>query len=297
MNEELNYLAESFIDCQIATEKIIGSEYSDFIALANLSKELASFNRFTNVEVIDLWRKYRINKYIQRKYRLTPHYYKGFKEIVGLDNIYLCKKAQGFFCTFQFGDFNLIDYQLCKIFKTNVFLTRSKYLNISDLKKIKEDEIYPGLLFLDNFLCKRISTEDNTTTFLNLTFKSEAINLLCSLKKPLCLLIADKNRNGESRLVAYNLFKSIHVGQNKKQKLFTCILEPFNLKVRLYPHLWGLWDKLYTYEIRSEENLKFTKLEVDWFDNDKSLGLNIKTGNILNLEKSTKSNLKVLERV
>ncbi|MCU5759555.1 hypothetical protein OCD05_25615, partial [Bacillus cereus] len=75
------------------------------------------------------------------------------------------------------------------------------------------------------------------------------------------------------------------------------ILEPFNLKVRLYPHLWGLWDKLYTYEIRSEENLKFTKLEVDWFDNDKSLGLNIKTGNILNLEKSTKSNLKVLERV
>ncbi|WP_242784669.1 hypothetical protein [Bacillus cereus] len=41
MDEELNYLAECFIDCQIATEKIIGSEYSDFIALANLSKELA----------------------------------------------------------------------------------------------------------------------------------------------------------------------------------------------------------------------------------------------------------------
>ncbi len=41
VDEELNYLAECFIDCQIATEKIIGSEYSDFIALANLSKELA----------------------------------------------------------------------------------------------------------------------------------------------------------------------------------------------------------------------------------------------------------------
>ncbi|MEC2873259.1 hypothetical protein ACIQHV_32040 [Bacillus bombysepticus] len=297
MDEELNYLAECFIDCQIATEKIIGSEYSDFIALANLSKELAFFNRFTNVEVINLWRNYRINKYIQKKYRLNPHYYKGFKEIVGLNNIYLCKKDQGIFCTFQFGDFNLIECQLYKILKSNVFSTENKYLDFSDLQTIKKDEIYPGLLFLDNLLYHRISTEDNDKTFLNLTFKSDAIDLLCSLKRPLCLLIADRNRNGESRLTAYNLFRSIYVGENKKQKLFTSILEPFNLKLRLYPHLWGLWDKLYTYEARNEENLKFTELGVDWFDSDKNLGLNIKTGNILNLVEDTKPSLKVLELV
>ncbi len=67
--------------------------------------------------------------------------------------------------------------------------------------------------------------------------------------------------------------------------------------MRLYPHLWGLWDKLYTYEARNEENLKFTELGVDWFDSDKNLGLNIKTGNILNLVEDTKPSLKVLELV
>lgn len=297
MDEELKYLAECFIDCQIATEEIIGSEYSDFIALVNLSKELACFNRFTNVEVINFWRNYRINKYIQKKYKLNPHYFKGFKEIVGLNNIYLCQKAGGIFCTFQFGDFNPINYQLYKILKSNVFLTDNKYLDVADLQTIKKDEIYPGLLFLDNLLYNRIGTKDNDKTFLNLTFKSDAIDLLCSLKKPFCLLIADRNRNGESRLTAYNLFRSIHVEESKKQKLFTSILEPFNLKLRIYPHLWGLWDKLYTYEARIEENLKFRELEVNWFDSDKNLGLNIKTGNILSLEEDTKSNLKALELV
>ncbi len=304
-------------DCmlKLSEESIYGSDFDNFIALVNLSKELQPLLQYDKLKIIQVWEKYRFNNEVQNYLRQEPFAFSGFKEKIGMENIISCFEKGGIFATFHFGHYRHVPLELTKSlnkgnnFSLDIAVDRESYdseLELTKWNEIKQEnnisyiiaeENISGLkllrllkqggsflLYLDGNTgagedSKPIEVQHITSL---IRLRSGIFRLLLLTKKPLCLVMADLNSDGEPRLKAENLryFRKENFEQSVNE-----IYTIFRNTLINHPELWRFWYRhhLFVNSWIEINNSMTNSPSIDWRSNN-GLGLDITTGNVYKLD-------------
>ncbi|PGD97847.1 hypothetical protein [Bacillus wiedmannii] len=309
MSQSLEHMATKYIDAEIIYEKHIGSNFQNFKTLTNISKELIPLNTYTTEDIFNIWKSHRIYNFIQNKYCHTPILFDGFKEIIGFTHIKQCLNNGGIFATYHFGNYRYIPYYLTTLANINSLYistdidtyNQEKRLTIwkeskkiYPLKDILSEKIYFSTTFLKNMslgesmlLClDDIPTSHENYSIINIKHLSSIVKMKMNIfkllyfsKRPMCILISDKNDEGLSRLTAYPPFYISQKDNIPHAANYSYHL--FQEKLKAQPQLWNLWYKHHQYVTKWGE-FPHQKLppSIDLKITNGRLGLDISTGHI-----------------
>lgn len=301
---------------KLSEESMYGSDFDNFIALVNLSKELQPLLQYDKSKIMRVWEKYRFNNEVQNYLRQEPYTFSGFKEIIGMENIVSCFEEGGVFATFHFGHYRHVPIELTKSlnnsknFSLDIVVDRESYNSELELTKCNEikqqsnisyiiaEENISGLkllrllkqggsflLYLDGNTgagedSKPIEVQHITSL---ISLRSGIFRLLQLTKKPLCLVMADLNSDGEPRLKAENLR---YINKENFEQSVNEIYSIFRNTLTNQPELWRFWYRhhLYVNSWMEIKNSMTNSPSIDWRSNN-GLGLDITTGNVYKLNK------------
>ncbi|MDM5187008.1 hypothetical protein QUF99_06530 [Bacillus sp. DX4.1] len=309
MFKSLDYIANKYIDAEIIYEKQMGSSFQNFMTLTNISKEFLPLNTYTTKDIFNIWKDYRVYNFIQDKYCHTPILFEGFKEIVGFTHIKKCIDEGGIFATYHFGDYRYIPYYLTKLVNIDSLhistdidtYNKEKRLaiwkecrKIYPVKDILSEKICTSTTFLKKMnkgesiiLCLDDSIKSNETyDIINIKHLSSMVKMKINVfkliyfsKKPMCILISDRNEEGLSRLTAYPHFYILQKDNIKHAANYSYHL--FQTKLETQPQLWSLWCKHHQNVTKwNELPVGTTNPSIDWKIDNNALGLDIGTGHI-----------------
>ncbi|MFS1519697.1 hypothetical protein V1503_25045 [Bacillus sp. SCS-151] len=311
-----NLLKQTAIDIEsiLKKEEDEGSSNDNFFALANITKELLPTKQYSREQLLEIWKNYRTSNERQNIFRLEP-LLQEFKEIRGIENLKKCCEEGGVFGTFHYGDYRHVPFQITKSLQMdktnslNIVVDQDSYNSEIELKKwnklrekynvkyIVSEEENSGLkllrllrkgrsilLYLDGNTGSGDDSQPFNVQHITSTvhIRSGIFRLVQLLKKPMCIVIADKNANGESRLTAY---KPITVNKDTLKKSIDYSYELFRNKLVEQPELWRFWFRHHRY-VKEWDNIHINETHIqniDWFNNKKEFGLDLETGNIFKI--------------
>lgn len=304
-------------DCmlKLSEESMYGSDFDNFIALVNLSKELQPLLQYDKLKIIQVWKKYRFNNEVQNYLRQEPFAFSGFKEKIGMENIISCFEKGGVFATFHFGYYRHVPFELTKSlnegnkFSLDIVVDRESYnseLELTKWNEIKQENNISYIIAEENIsglkLLRLLKQGGSFLLYLDgntgagedskpievrhitslIRLRSGIFRLLQLTKKPLCLVMTDLNSDGEPRLKAENLkyFRKENFEQSVNE-----IYTIFRNTLINRPELWRFWYRhhLYVNSWMEIKNSMTNSPSIDWRSNN-GLGLDLTTGNVYKLD-------------
>lgn len=304
-------------DCmlKLSEESMYGSDFDNFIALVNLSKELQPILQYDKLKIIQVWKKYRFNNEVQNYLRQEPFAFSGFKEKIGMENIISCFEKGGVFATFHFGYYRHVPFELTKSlnegnkFSLDIVVDRESYnseLELTKWNEIKQENNISYIIAEENIsglkLLRLLKQGGSFLLYLDgntgagedskpievrhitslIRLRSGIFRLLQLTKKPLCLVMTDLNSDGEPRLKAENLkyFRKENFEQSVNE-----IYTIFRNTLINRPELWRFWYRhhLYVNSWMEIKNSMTNSPSIDWRSNN-GLGLDLTTGNVYKLD-------------
>ncbi|MDX8361512.1 hypothetical protein [Cytobacillus sp. IB215316] len=298
------------IEDVLVDEEKYGSHHDDFMALANLSKELNPTSKYDINNLLDIWKKYRKHNEKQNLNRTDPSLFSGFKEIHGLQYLKDCVEQGGVFATYHYGDYRHVPVEIVKSLDLNennsidMVVDNESYhseMSLTLWKELKEElfikfivsesetsglkllrKLRNGrsiLLYLDG---NSGSGDDSYPAEVNhissrVQIRSGIFRLIQMLKKPLCVVLADHNDQGEARLTAYPL---ITISKDNLQEGIDQSYEIFTKNLEKSPHLWRFWFRHHKYVNEWNRNSNHSEHKIHWRNRNGTLGVDLSTGNI-----------------
>lgn len=296
----------------LQTEKELGVEYDDFMALMNICKEFLPLDHTSSTDIEKIWMQYRLNNLEQNEYRFQPELFTGFDEIIGQEHILECIKNKGVFGTFHYGAYRYVALELIKLVKEHsssldVVVDTDSYESEKDLHKWNEirkkadvnyiisEEHGSGLklvrilknrgnilLYLDG---NTGSGEDSQPMFCDhitssVNMRSGIYRLVSLLKKELCVILADQPQPGYNRLIAYKPFA---VSKSNIKEGVDQSYEFFRESLLHRPDLWRFWYRHHHYVENWQEiatNQDLATPNIDWVEAEYGLGIDLRTGHM-----------------